>query len=502
MQMSIKNSYEIKLQEGTGKRYANQYGYDLIIINKTIKDKKGYFVKVDKNTFGPFAKIIMHNTKPDEDRFMICMANAIDAFVVRIGVKGFEIVEKLDYSDQAVDYLKTKNMAKHLENVRKISTNGQYVIYQTDDQKLFVELKGVPLTDLSKYKMFDSYKELYLYHLIKYNDNTLFDTNARFSQYSPKIFIAVGQRLRGKLSKLDEDQIHKKQNALDCAKLELSIINAIKSKYDINQLRQIDDVAIWYNKNNLFTTQAEIDRFDLEKIVFFNKYNEQFCVKLDDFDCSYGANEIVIKIGPDYYVYENNELKHVNYIFKDIAKEILTERAGKLCQEQQIALDKRIDELNKSFTKKELDYLDFYTLRRFAMRYKNLDSCEELSKGKTIKQIKEKLLALTKELNMSILDKKLLINELYNCILTKKDFVNNVNHFVEMIKSKYPDEAYIILRRRWIAFDRIYFNDSFSLCDKIKYMFAGLKEADLLAISSGNGNNKNALPDETVNNKK
>lgn len=384
---------EIKISENRRSQpVKNKYNYNLVFINGTIKDKKGYFVRVDNKTYGPFMKILIDSKKVDGDITLVCMINAVESLLVRIGVNGFELIEKLDYSKDAENFLKKRlkklDMSEGHEGVNKIANIDKYTIYQTDNKKVFFEFAGEPLKAISSYKMYDSYQELYLDYAVNHDDNTFFDVGRKFSNCSPKIFNQIGtpikqrQALYEKYGRKSELSSHK-----DVKILILKLIEELKKNYSMDEL--------W---NSPFKVGQNIELFnikhiyevDINELIYdYTDKNGQLILELAENKVSSLIDNlvedsskykriqgiVVLTIGNDVWCYKNREFKKLDinlteYCSEERVRRVLTDRIKKYNKN----VNNDIDAFEKSMTPAEQILVNSYCITYPYQLKTNLDS--------------------------------------------------------------------------------------------------------------------------------
>ena len=488
--MPEKMDKEIKLEEGHGKKFKNKYGYDLVILNGNIKGKKGYFVKLDDKIYGPFMKILMQKTGVDEDRFMICMSNAIESHIVRIGINGFEVVEKLNFSNELESAMLRKDMSKGIDGVKKIGTRDRYAVYATADNKVFVELKGVSLDDLSKYQMFDSYKELYLYHKLNNNDNSFFDTGSRFLAYSPDIFNKICRFFRtNRPLDLEEDGIHLK-GTREINIISLKIIEALKSRYSMEQLYTFT--------NSMCTKRGMIKPADLENIINkcskFYSSSSKFHIYFKSDDAERYIKDTSAKLYGDVvfirldennvWIYENDKLRRCKEKYLNLEEALLyiKDKLNKKC----VHIEKKCDNIEESLTTDELSMIDFCCLKGFtsysALKGVNWDMYISFAQHMSIEQLKEEMKNIIISQKVDNYRKQEFFDEWYRALYSKTEFKNAVKYFVQMMELKYPVEFQLFLERRNNTFSTIFCNRDMTLMEKMDCLFAGKTQKDLNQI--------------------
>lgn len=439
----------------------NPYGYDLKVINGTIKNKKGYFIKVDKKTFGPFERIDRKYVSGDDDRYFVCMASAIEAVVTRVGINGFEIVDIIDLSNKARTTLEKFDMAKGVMGVDKIGKNGDYAIYRTHDGKIFAEKLGYPLKNLSEYKMYDSYIEMYLYNLVENNDNSFFDVGLNFNKYSPEIFRKVwsSSRQRGDAG-LDIDGIHRKNATLGEARRTLQIINMLKSKYNMKQLFDFNDCTIKSLNSAIILDTKKIDEINIDDfiktdyngIMWFCKTNLN--KELRKAKLAGDNNELVISIDGKLLIFKDDSFEDVSdkYMLLSDAFEQLVARGEARCDKKQKELEENCEKLMNEFTHEEWDFLDFDSLRynNSYILYNEVPKkvYEDYAQNYSVDELNEKIKSPAR-------DKKLDFKTWVELLNAKKDFVNSVKKFINKLKCMYPDETKFILAQRRSVFDSL-----------------------------------------------
>lgn len=469
---------KIVVSENHSVRIKNVYGYDLKIINGTIKDKKGYFIKVDKKTFGPFEKIDRKYINNDDDCYFVCMSSAIEAVVVRVGVNGFEVLDVIDLSNKARETLEKLNMAKDVKGIERIGKNGGYAIYRTFGGKIFAEKSGYPIKKLSEYKMYDSYIEMYLYNLIENNDNSFFDAGISFTKYSPEIFRKVWSacRQRGQAG-LDEDGIHRKNATLNEAKRTLQVINMLKSKFGMKQLFDIKNCDIKSLNSAIIIDSKKIDEINLDDFVGVDNHGDMWFSRtnlnkeLRKAKLTGENDEFVVSIDNKLLIFKDDLCEDVSdkYVLLTDALNEVVARAEIYRDKKQKELEENSKKLMSKFTRQELDFLDFDSLQynNSYMAYEGVPRAiyEDYAKNYSVDELNEKIKSPTKE---KVVDFK----TWFALLNTKKDFVNSVKQFINKLKRTYPDESMHILAHRRRAFERLQISNC-SFDEVANFYFSG-----------------------------
>lgn len=457
---------EISLEKNHKVSIKNKYNYDLVVFNGTIKGKSGYFIRVDKQTYGPFIKLIKETMNRDGDTFFICMADAVNYFVARVGVYGFEIVEELDFTSKLAKSLRRKDMSEVVDGVEKIGQNGPYNVYQTNDKKIFVEKIGMPIKDLAEYEMFDSYLELYLHHLTEHGDNVFFDVSGKFNRYNPQIFNQIYLYCR-KEGVYDVDALgrHTLESTKAVAERMLKIINQLKSKASMEELRATDSELI--APKSCYELE-KINKLNLDSMIDIsyegNYYTSDDAIKFalnsalpDEVVLSRrkstAVKTIYFKIGGKSYIFKDDECKEadVNYLNSSDAFSLLDEKVEKRVKACNKALMKRYEKFESKLTKHEFDMLDYICMSEsvpFGKEYEIYKKLYAHADTYTVDEINSIMRGSAEdEENYQTLSGKW-----HAWLSTKHDFVEEAKRFEEDLREKDFDLFALMYRGRRVAF--------------------------------------------------
>lgn len=448
---------EIVVSQGHYKTIENNFGFELMIFNGTVKGKTGYFIGVGKNIYGPFQKVIREIKTKDDVCYFSCMIDPLTAVFVHVDSNGFGEDGRHYYAEN-IRTLSKIDGSKDTENVEKIGKKGRYTIYRTATGKIFAELAGCKLKKLENYKLYDSYIELYIDNLLTNNDNSFYDVGAEFSAYSPEIFrkLWVVVKKRGDES-LDDDGIHRRNSTLDEAKRTAQIINILKSKFSINNLYAVKDCKVRSLNSDRIVDIKKFEAIDLDSFMQINIDGDMWFSttnlnkELYNSFATINDGEFVISLDDKMYILRDNKLIDMShrYLLRSEAYDLIVKKAEKLRAKKQKELFGRVKKITDNLTREELDYLDFFCLQynNSYMAYELMPkiACADYTKDYSVNDLNRQMMAQT--INGSY-DQMLFFKRWYALLNTKTEFVANAKRFINQLKVEYPEEAKSILCRR------------------------------------------------------